>query len=326
MAIIGLESSAHTFGVGIVDEGKILANEKSMYSIGKGGMIPAKVAEHHIESARDVIVTALEKAGLEIREIEGVGYTRGPGIGPCLQVAQISAKTIAKKLGIRVAMVNHSVGHIEITNHLMNLKDPIIMYVSGGNSQILKRVNKPFSHYSVLGETFDIGVGNMLDSLARQLKLDPAWGSSIEKTAKGGKYIDLPYTVKGMDFSFTGLLTKATELIGKESDEDICMSVQETAFSMLCEALERAMMLTNSNEINLCGGVAQNTRLQNMLQSVADEHDAKFGCADREFNADNGAMIAYVAEKMLKHEAYTKLENCDVKQKYRVDSAMVYGR
>jgi glycoprotease/Kae1 family metallohydrolase len=323
MLVMGLESSAHTFGVGIVDNGEILANEKMSYNVGKQGMIPAEVAEFHLQNARKVIEAALEKAGISIKDLEGVGFTKGPGIGPCLQVGELAAKTIAKRLSIPIAQVNHGVGHIEIAKHMAKLKDPVALYVSGGNSQILKRVEKPFPHYHVFGETLDIGVGNMLDSFARKLGLDPAWGSSVEKEAKGGKYFELPYTVKGMDFSFTGLLTKATELIGKISNKDLCYSLQETAFSMICEATERALLLTKSKELCVCGGVAQSTRLKEMLSDMAKEHNIKFGYAPNEFNADNGAMIAYVAEKMIKSGFKSKVEECSIDQKYRVDKAVI---
>ena len=134
--------------------------------------------------------------------------------------------------------MNHSVAHAEITKHEAKLKDPIILYVSGGNSQILKLTAEPFRHYQVLGETFDIGVGNMLDNFARSIKLKPAWGSTVAQLAEKGKYVRMPYTVKGMDFAFAGLLTYASELAGKESKEDLCHSIQETAYAMLCEATE----------------------------------------------------------------------------------------
>lgn len=326
MVVIGLESSAHTFGVGIIDDGKILANEKSMYKIGSSGMIPAKVAEFHIKNAHNVIERALSVAGISINELDGVGYTKGPGLGPCLQVAELAAKTLACKLNISIAPVNHCVGHIEITKHMTGLKDPVTLYVSGGNSQILKLATYPFRHYTVLGETFDVGVGNMLDAFARNLKLEHAWGSSIEKLAVGGAYTPLPYTVKGMDFSFTGLLTKATELISSTKRNDLCYSLQETAFSVMCEAVERALLLTNSNEICVCGGVAQNKRLQQMLELVAKEHNGKFGCAENQFNADNGAMIAYVAENMLKKGYRISLSKCNTMQRYRTDSAEVFER
>ena len=245
----------------------------------------------------------------------------GPGLGPCLEVAQLSARTVAKRLGVRIVPVNHCAAHAEIARHYGKLADPIMLYVSGGNSQILALERKPYLHYSVVGETFDIGVGNMLDSFARRLRLRPAWGSSIEKHARGGKYIELPYTVKGMDFSFTGLATKATEMIGRAKISDLCFSIQETAFAALCEATERAMLLKNKKEIGICGGVAQNKKLKDMLREMGKEHGAVLGFAPDEFNADNGGMVAYLAERMLKEGIYCKITDCLIRQKYRVDAA-----
>ncbi len=324
MLVLGIESSAHTFGVGIAKDGKIIANEKSMYDVGTTGMIPKKVAEFHISNSNNIIRKALKTAGLSIRDIEGIGYTKGPGIGNCLQVGQIIAKTLAVRLGIPMADVNHGLGHIEIARLMSRLEDPVVLYVSGGNSQILKATGKRYRHYTILGETFDIGVGNMLDSFARSLKLVPSWGSTVEKTAIGGRYVDMPYTVKGMDFSFTGLLTHSIKQINKHTKQDICYSIQETAFSMLCEATERALLLTNSDEICVCGGVAQNTRLKEMLSKIALSHHSKFGFSENQFNADNGAMIAFVAERMLSNGYKIKIKDCRIEQRYRVDRAVVF--
>ncbi len=324
MLTLGIESSAHTFGAGIVDNGKILANEKLMYDVGSHGMIPGKVAETHVKNASAVIRSALEKAGVKAAEIEGVGYTKGPGIGPCLQIGQLSAKTVANRLKVKIVPVNHAVAHAEITKHEGKMKDPIILYVSGGNSQLLKITDDPFRHYQILGETFDIGVGNMIDAFARELKLKPAWGSTVAKLALDGRYVPMPYTVKGMDFAFTGLLTNASSLAKSHSKEDLCYSIQETAFSMLCEATERALLLTNSSELGVCGGVAQSDRLKEMLALVCKEHGMKFGYARNEYNADNGAMIAFVAERMLKAGHSVPLDKCGVLQRYRIDGAAVY--
>lgn len=323
MLVIGIESSAHTFGVGIVDNGRVLANEKYMYDVGARGMIPSKVAETHVKNAKGVIESALHTAGAKMNEIEGVGYTKGPGIGACLQVGQLAAKTIASRLGVKIVPINHAVAHVEITTHEAKLKDPIALYVSGGNSQILKLVDAPFKHYHILGETFDVGVGNMLDVFAREIKLKPAWGSTVARLALKGKYVEMPYTVKGMDFAFTGLLTYAAGLAGKKSNEDLCYSIQETSFAMLCEATERSLLLTNSKELCVCGGVAQSKRLREMLNSVCKEHGMRFGFARDEFNADNGGMIAYVAEKLLEKGYSTPIDQCDIKQRYRIDTAVV---
>ncbi len=322
MAVIGIESSAHTFGVGVVEKGRILANEKEMYRIGRTGMIPAEVAATHVENAALVIERAINASKINLDDIKAVSYTMGPGLGPCLHVGMLSAKTLAIRLGVKLVPVNHGVAHVEITRHAAKLKDPLTLYVSGGNSQILK-LDKKRHRYAILGETFDVGVGNMLDAFARNLKLNPAWGSTVEKMGQGGSYIRLPYTVKGMDFAFTGLLTRTSSLIGKENPRDLCYSMQQTAFSMLCEATERAALLTNSTELAVCGGVAQSDTLAGMLESVAKSHGMKFGRAPNEYNADNGAMIALLGEETMKYGA-VKPSECDIKQRYRIDEMVIH--
>jgi glycoprotease/Kae1 family metallohydrolase len=323
MAILGIESSAHTLGVGVSEGGRILANEKMMYKIEDKGVIPAKAADLHAENARIAVEAALGKAGLSIRDIAGVGYTKGPGMGPCLRVGQLIARTISVDNSIPITQVNHAVGHIEVARHLSRAKDPLVIYVSGGNSQILGLVDAPFRHYHVFGETLDIGIGNMLDGFARAAKLNPAWGSSVARLAKGGRYIDMPYTVKGMDFTFTGLLTHATNALRSNPHRDVAYSLQETSFAMLCEAAERALMLTGKNTILVCGGVAQSERLRQMVSTMAISHSVRSFVAPDEYNADNGAMIALVAEKMLDHGMECALADCDINQRYRVDSAEI---
>lgn len=323
MPIIGIESSAHTLGIGIVDNGKPLANIRNMYKISDKGIVPSKVADFHAGNIRSTLDQALATAGLKMDDIEAIGYTKGPGIGACLEIGNVAAKSLSYRYGIPLLPINHAVAHIEITRVLSKMKDPLALYVSGGNSQILGLQEEPYKHYHIYGETFDIGVGNMLDSFARQAKLNPAWGSTVAKTAQGGKYIQMPYTVKGMDFTFSGLMTNAISMLQTSSINDICYSIQETAFSMLCEATERARFLTRKKELVLCGGVAQSQRLSSMLKDVAKAHGIKFGVAPNEFNADNGAMIAMVAERNFKSGIRAKDSECTVLQKYRIDRALV---
>ncbi len=323
MAVLGIESSAHTLGVGIVEKGRVLSNEKIMYEIGTTGIIPAKAADLHAGNIGIVLANALSKAGMTMKDIGAVGYTKGPGLGPCLRIGQLAALSLSMRHGIPILPVNHAVGHIEATRQSFGAKDPVVLYVSGGNSQILGLVDEPFRHYHIFGETFDVGVGNMLDSFAREAKLNPAWGSSVAKLAEGGKYIDMPYTVKGMDFTFTGLLTSAVKKLETNSARDVAYSMQETAFAMLCEATERALLLTKKREILLSGGVAQSKRLGEMMRLMAEPHAAKVFVAPNELNADNGAMIALVAEKMLQSGMKYSTKDCNTKQKYRIDTAEI---
>jgi N6-L-threonylcarbamoyladenine synthase len=323
MAVIGIESSAHTLGIGIVENGKVLANQKAMYKITDKGIIPSKVADFHANNVRKTLLSALKESGLDIKKINAIGYTKGPGLGACLQVGQVAAKSISERCKLPIFPINHGVAHVEIVKNYSKLKDPLALYVSGGNSQILGILEEPHKHYHVYGETFDVGVGNMLDSFAREAKLNPAWGSTVAKVAKNGRYIQMPYTVKGTDFTFTGLLTNAVRLLAKNQLKDVAFSLQETAFSMLCEATERALLLTKKKELVLCGGVAQSERLKEMLNLVAKEHNIKFGVAPNEFNADNGAMIALVAENMFKSHIKISESDCIVNQKYRIDKAVI---
>jgi N6-L-threonylcarbamoyladenine synthase len=323
MAVLAIESSAHTLGIGIVRNGKVLANEKSMYKISDKGIIPSRVADFHAANLNETILRALKKARLGINQIDAVGYTKGPGLGACLRIAQIAAKSISQRFGIPVIPVNHAVAHIEVTKNLFRLRDPLALYVSGGNSQILAAVDEPFRHYHIYGETFDIGIGNMLDNFARAAKLNPAWGSNVAKVAENGKYVKMPYTVKGMDFTFSGLLTNAVELLDKNSLNDVAYSLQETSFAMLCEATERALFLTKKREIILCGGVAQSSRLQEMMSSIAKSDGVRFYVAPNEYNADNGAMIAVVAEKIYRSGIKIPESECTTDQRYRIDKTVI---
>ncbi len=323
MAIIGIESSAHTLGIGIVDDGKTVANERNMYRITDRGIIPSKVADFHSSNVRKTLLSALKNSRVKLSDIEAIGYTKGPGIGACLQVGQLAALALSERLRVPLIPVNHAVAHVEVARILSKMKDPLALYVSGGNSQILGIVNDQYRHYHIYGETFDIGIGNMLDTFAREAKMNPAWGSTVAKVAKGGKYIEMPYTVKGMDFTFTGLMTNAIGLLKRHSVRDVSYSIQETAFSMLCEATERARFLTRKKELVLCGGVAQSRRLREMLETIAGSHGIKFGVAPDEFSADNGAMIALVAEKMFGGGLIPEESECTVNQRYRIDRAVI---
>jgi len=320
---MAIESSAHTLGVGIVENGKVLANSSAMYKILDKGIIPAKVAEYHSRNIGRVIKHALKEAGIGLNELEAIGYTKGPGLGPCLRVAQVAAKTIALSQSIPLFPVNHAVAHIEIAKHLSKIKNPLALYVSGGNSQIIGLVEEPVRHYHIYGETFDVGVGNMFDSFARAAGLKPAWGSSVAKLAEGGRYMTMPYTVKGMDFTFTGLQTSAIKMLERFDHRDVAFSLQETAFAMLAEATERALLLTKSKGLILCGGVAQSAKLRGMLSMMARSHKVGFYTAPNEYNADNGAMISLVAELMFKNHHSTPIERCTIDQKYRVDKVVI---
>ncbi len=330
MNILGIESTAHTFGVGIVtDEGKVLANAVDSYSSPDKGMIPHEIAEHHNKVAEKVLKQALGEADLKWNDIEFIAYSAGPGLDPALWAGYHIAKKWADDNGKKLVGINHCAAHLSIGKVWNKLKDPCYLYVSGVNTQIIVYEN---GKYRVVGETLDLGLGNMLDKFGRVLRLGFPAGAKIEELAKSGKFVELPYTIKGMDVSFSGVLTKVEQLLKKNithkellkkqgksveeiyvedeknkkliekikeslekpiTKEDLCFSIQETCFAMLTEVVERAMAHTDKKELLLVGGVGANKRFCKMLDIMCQERDAEFFKVPMSLAGDQGAMIAW---------------------------------
>ena len=353
--ILGIESTAHTFGIGIVtDKGKILANEFDSYASPDLGMIPDKVAEHHNQVADSILQRAFEKSKLTWNDIDIVAYSAGPGLDPALWAGYNIAKKWTEKNKKKIVGVNHPAAHLSIGKMYNKLKDPCYLYVSGVNTQIVVQEG---GKYRVYGETLDIGLGNMLDKFGRLIGLGFPAGAKMEELAKKGKYLELPYTVKGMDVSFSGILTKveqlwktkptwkellqkqgkniklpyigetvgtegaeiisrihAQELNKKITLEDLCFSIQETAFAMMTEVVERAMAHTEKNELVLVGGVGANKRLCEMLTIMCQERGAKFYNVPMDLARDNGAMIAW--EGFIRKDQFGDIE---VNPHWRID-------
>ena len=319
--IVGIECTAHTFGVGIVKKGKILANIKDMYKTSKGGIIPTESARHHRDVAERIYSDALEKAGISEGEIRAIAISNAPGLAPCLYEGMNFAKRKAKELGVPLVGVNHCIAHLEISKS-SGASDPVLLYASGANTQIIAYTA---GKYRVFGETLDIGIGNFIDKFARYTGMGFPGGPEIEKIAKNGKYIELPYSIKGMDVSFSGMQTKLQQLYDRGTRiEDLSFSLQETAFAMLVEAAERAMAHTGKKELVLGGGVACNSRLQEMCRIMCSERSAKFFCPPKDLLVDNGAMIAYLGEIMFDNGDY--IENVEVKPRERTDDVIIRRR
>jgi N6-L-threonylcarbamoyladenine synthase/protein kinase Bud32 len=290
---LSFEGTAHTFGVGIVDEkGKILADERDVYvpPLGKG-IIPQEAAKHHENVKEKVLSQALKNSNLKLEDIDIIAYSAGPGLPPPLVVTANFAIELSEKYKKPLVKVNHCCAHLEIGKLTTKVKDPIFVYLSGGNTQIIAFVE---GRYRIFGETQDISIGNCLDVVAREMNLPMPGGPEIEKIAKNGKYVELPYVVKGMDVSYSGIATAAINLLKKGiKKEDVAYSLQETCFAMLTEVTERALAHTDKEEVLLVGGVAANKRLQKMMKEMCEEREAKMYVVPRKYSGDNGAMIAW---------------------------------
>jgi universal protein Kae1 len=324
---LGIESSADDFGVGIAAfSGEILANKSDSYIPTEGGIHPREAARHHAEVADVVLSEALAKVGIKAKELTCIAFSQGPGLGPSLRTGATVARALASYLAIPLVGVNHSVAHIEIGKLQTGAKDPVTLYASGGNTMVTAYES---GRYRVFGETLDIALGNCLDVFGREAGLKTKKGlpigAAIEQLAlKGTKLVSLPYVVKGMDLSLSGLVTAAsTQLQKGDRLEDVCYSLQEHAFSMVTEVTERALAHTEKKEVLLTGGVAANKRLQAMLAVIAAEHDAKFNVVPLQYATDNGAMIAWTGTLAYKFGLLTPIDESYVKLRWRVDKVDV---
>jgi N6-L-threonylcarbamoyladenine synthase/N6-L-threonylcarbamoyladenine synthase/protein kinase Bud32 len=328
MITLGIESTAHTLGVGITDsndERIVLANVIDMYRPPEGGLHPREAANHHAENVATDIKKALADAKIKIEDVDLISFSMGPGLGPCLKTSATAARALAHRMGIPIIGTNHCIAHIEIGRTLEKCDDPVLLYASGGNTQIIA-----FSEgrYRIFGETEDIGIGNMFDKLGRELGLGFYAGPKIEELAlKGTKLLDIPYSVKGMDVSFSGIMTAALALYKKGFKiEDVAMSVQETTFAMLTEVTERAMAHIGKDEVLLGGGVAQNIRLREMVKGMAEARGAEMFVPDRKYCMDNGAMIAWLGDLMYRAGVRMDISSTAVRQKFRTDEVEVTWR
>ena len=378
---IGLEGSANKLGVGIIlhppqqshtstpssphdsvqsdDEAsysrskssspqvQILANLRHTFVSPPGtGFLPKDTAAHHRRWVVRLVKQAIKQAKVSIQDIDCICYTKGPGMGAPLGSVAIAARMLSQLWDKPLVGVNHCVGHIEMGRAITGAENPVVLYVSGGNTQVIAYSAQ---RYRIFGEALDIAVGNCLDRFARVLNIsnDPAPGYNIEQTAKQGKVLlELPYAVKGMDVSFSGILYRVEELArrleashsgaqevwkdeftGAEiTKEDLCFSLQETVFAMLVEITERAMAHVGANQVLIVGGVGCNERLQQMMGMMASDRGGSVYATDERFCIDNGIMIAHAGLLAYGMGFRTSLEKSTFTQRFRTDEVLIDWR
>jgi N6-L-threonylcarbamoyladenine synthase len=335
MLCLGIESTAHTFACSVIKQSRpkfypnILSDVRDTFRAPDGsGIHPREAARHHASVAIDVLKKSLELSNINFKDLDLIAYSAGPGLGPCLRIGAVIARSISSFYNIKLIPINHALGHIELGMSLTKSKDSLVLLVSGGHTMILVFNN---SSWRVVGETLDITLGQLLDQFGRHLGLASPCGAEIERLAhKSSKnYIALPYTIKGNDVTLSGILSAAKRLIStnRYSVEDICYSIQQTAFAMITEAVERALSATEKKELLLVGGVSANKELSHMLNLACQRHKVKFNSCPISFAGDNGAQIAWTGIlSYLKTRNSIDISESFVNQSWRVDSVNVTWR
>jgi len=356
MVGLGIESTAHTFSCAIMektgyDRGRILSDVRHVYRPDEGeGIHPREASRHHVEHAPRVLAQCMEEAGVTIKDVDAISYAAGPGLGPCLRVGAVVARSLASFHKIPIYPVNHAIGHIELGRLLTGARNPLVLLVSGGHTMLLAFSDR---QWRVFGETLDITLGQLLDQFGRALGLASPCGRIIEEMAsaparrdkaataaaqdgahgsrtrarqnagaRDGRYVPLPYTVKGNDVSFSGLLSAAKSAAASDR-HSACFSLQETAFAMVGEAVERALSFTGKRELMVVGGVAANKRLSAMLADVCRRHSCRFFVVPIKYAGDCGSQICWTGllESNVKQGA--EMSDTFVTQSWRLDSVRI---
>lgn len=322
---LGIESTAHTFSCAVLEKttrkAKILSDVRKIYRPPEGeGIHPREASRHHAENSPEVLAECLRKAAITITDLDLISYAAGPGLGPCLRIGAVVARSLASYYNIPLYPVNHAIGHIELGKMLTGAKDPLVLLVSGGHTMILAFLSKK---WRVFGETLDITLGQLIDQFGRHAGFASPCGNKIEELAsKSANYISLPYVVKGNDVSFSGLLSATKHQISKNLN-DACFSLQETAFAMIGEAIERALSFTRKKELLVVGGVAANKRLSEILQSICKRQNCKFFISPKEYAGDCGSQICWTGLRESECKTGISIENAFVKQSWRLDTVPI---
>ncbi|ELZ46717.1 bifunctional UGMP family protein/serine/threonine protein kinase [Halorubrum californiense DSM 19288] len=338
MRVLGIEGTAWCASAALYDaETDSVLIESDPYEPDSGGIHPREAAEHMSEAIPAVVDRVLTAAEDEHGPdaIDAVAFSRGPGLGPCLRIVGTAARSLAGTLDVPLVGVNHMVAHLEIGRHQSGFDNPVCLNASGANAHLLGYHD---GRYRVLGETMDAGVGNAIDKFTRHVGWSHPGGPKVEAAAAeyaseadedggGAELLDMPYVVKGMDFSFSGISSAANDAADDGVPvEEICFSLQEHVFAMLTEVSERALSLTGADELVLGGGVAQNDRLREMLAAMCEARGADFHAPEPRFLRDNAGMIAVLGAKMAAAGDTVPIAESAVDPNFRPDRVPVTWR
>ena len=325
MRVLGIESSCDETAAAVVEDGHRLLSNVVATSLDLhakfGGVIPEIAARSHIESIMPVVKEALKQARCEWDEIDAIAVTYGAGLGGCLLVGVLTARTLAITKNKPLYAINHVEGHV-YANFITNTPLPsyelpktqpkfpmLALIVSGGHSQLA--LFKDHFDYKLLGQTHDDAIGEAFDKVAKVLGLPYPGGPSIGKEAQNGdpKAFSFPKAkMPGYNFSFSGVKTavlravqatcgkshdfpsfELAALLSEQQKADFAASFQRVAVETVVDKTIMAFEEFKPTSLVIAGGVAASPELRRQL---ADRLPLPIEYTDRKLCTDNGAMIA----------------------------------
>jgi N6-L-threonylcarbamoyladenine synthase len=330
LIVLGIESSCDETACGIVDhEFKVLSNQ--LYSqikehIPFGGVVPELAARSHLQKIGSITQLALEQAGLNLKQIDQIAYTCGPGLMGPLLVGASFARGMARDLNIPAIAINHLEGHIASV-HLSNtrLTPPYLcLTVSGGHTELT--LVSSYFQYQTLGRTRDDAAGEAFDKCGKILGLSYPAGAEISRLAASGNrsFIVFPRGLRqtqNPEFSFSGLKTSVMRYIENQTPKfiadnliHIAASIESAIVDSLVDKTIKTMKKYDQNQLVVCGGVSANPWLRQNLQLSCKKNNWEFFAPSPEFCTDNGAMIA--AASLFPNKINTLLNKSSVRPWY----------
>ena len=319
--ILAIESSCDETSVAIIDNGKLLSNVVStQIEVHQkyGGVMPEIASRLHAENIGVVLKEALEQAHLNVKDMDAIAVTRGPGLIGALHVGLQAAKTLAMLYHKPLIPVHHLTGHIYANEYIEPLSYPLLaVVVSGGNSELV--IMEGPMKFKVICETRDDAIGECYDKVARVLGLPYPGGIPIDKLAKEGSHTyDLPTPLKGedtYDLSYSGLKTNVINLVHKLEQKgeqiriaDMCRSFQDVAVDLVIHRAIKAVEEYKVKEVVLAGGVSANSYLRAQMKNEMEKRNIKINSPPIGCGTDQAAMIAKVAEHLYEDKVFASLD------------------
>ena len=328
--ILGIESSCDETGVALyhTERGLLAHTLHSQIALHNeyGGVVPELASRDHVRHALPLLRSALQQAGCNLRDIDAVAYTQGPGLSGALLVGAGIACALAYTLQIPTIGVHHLEGHL--LSPLLSDPAPefpfVALLVSGGHTQLM-RVDGVGS-YALLGESLDDAAGEAFDKSAKLLGLDYPGGALLAKLAQNGTpgrfKLPRPMLHSGdLNFSFSGLKTAVLLAVQQNPDDpqtraDIAHAAQEAIVEVLVRKAQSALEQVGLKQLVVAGGVGANRLLRSRLNAAAGKFGGEVFYPDLEFCTDNGAMIAFAGAMRLQHEAGRRDYRFNVKPRW----------
>jgi N6-L-threonylcarbamoyladenine synthase len=314
MLLLAIESSCDETAAAVVRDGRFILSSvvSSQVAIHAeyGGVVPEIASRKHLEMITPVIRQALDKAGVSIEQIEGIAFTRGPGLLGALLVGVSTAKALAASLAVPMIGVHHIEGHLFAGFLEKPVEFPFLaLIVSGGHTHLYWV--EQFGQYKTLGRTIDDASGEAYDKCATLMGLEYPGGALIDALAKSGdpKAVKLPRPMLKdgtLNFSFSGLKTavlthlqKHPVLPGSQEQKDLAASFQAAVCELLAKKTEAAISACNAKRLVIGGGVACNSGLRSSMQALAERLGIELHIPSPALCGDNAAMLAVAGDAFL---------------------------